>query len=63
MSPKELLSIEDALSHEKQVKGTCKDGAAKLENKALASFVDELATKHTQCFNKFYGLVGGNNAG
>ncbi len=63
MSPKELLYIEDTLSHEKQVKCTCKDSAAKLENKELASFVEGLASKHTQCFNKFYGLVGGNNAG
>ena len=63
MSPKELLYIEDALSHEKQIKCTCKDSAAKLENKMLANFVDELATKHVQCFNKFYNLVGGTNAG
>ena len=63
MSPKELLYIEDALGHEKQIKCTCQDSAAKLEDKALASFVEEIAAKHTQCFNKFYGLVGGKNAG
>lgn len=63
MSPKELLYIEDTLGHEKQVKCTCKDSAEKLENKALASFVNDLATRHTQCFNKFYSLIGGNYAG
>ena len=63
MSPKELLYIEDALSHDKQIKCTCKDSAKKLENAALSAFVDELAAKHTACFNKFYSLVGGKNAG
>ena len=63
MSPKELLYIEDALGHEKQVKCTCKDSAEKLQNQDLASFVNSLASKHTQCFNKLYNLVGGNYAG
>ena len=59
MSPKELLYIEDALGHEKQIKLTCQDSAAKLEDKDLSSFVTAIAQKHTECFNKFYGLVGG----
>lgn len=63
MSPKELLYIEDTLSHEKQIKCTCKDSVAKLENKELANFVEGLASRHTQCFNKIYNLVGGNYAG
>ena len=63
MSPKELLYIEDALSHDKQIKCTCQDSAKKLENSSLANFVNDLASRHTACFNKFYGLVGGKNAG
>ena len=63
MSPKELLYIEDALGHEKQIKCTCKDRADKLQNQDLASFVNSLASKHTPCFNKLYNLVGGNYAG
>ena len=63
MSPKELLYIEDALGHEKQIKATCQDSAAKLEDQALAAFVKSVADRHTACFNKFYGLVGGNYAG
>lgn len=59
MSPKELLYIEDALGHEKQIKATCQDSANQLEDKALASFVQSVAERHTACFNKFYGLVGG----
>ena len=63
MSPKELLYIEDALGHEKQIKATCQDSANQLEDKALADFVSSVAQRHTACFNKFYGLVGGYNAG
>ena len=59
MSPKELLYIEDALGHEKQIKSTCQDSAAKLADNELAGFVSTLASKHTECFNKFLGLVGG----
>ena len=53
MSPKELLYIEDALGHEKQIKCTCQSSATNLEDKELAGFVSSLASKHTECFNKF----------
>ena len=59
MSPKELLYIEDALGHEKQIKATCKNSVNMLEDKDLTSFINGIAEKHTACFNKFYGLVGG----
>ena len=59
MSPKELLYIEDALGHEKQIKTMCQDSATELSDKELSNFVNEIANKHTQCFNKFYGLIGG----
>ena len=59
MSPKELLYIEDALGHEKQIKMTCQDSMNKLEDKELSNFVNSIAEKHAACFNKFYGLVGG----
>ena len=59
MSPKELLYIEDALGHEKQVKCTCQESAGRLEDAELAGFASSLAAKHTECFNKFLGLVGG----
>ena len=59
MSPKELLYIEDALGHEKQIKSTCQSSANELDDKALANFVTSIAQKHAECFNKFYGLVGG----
>jgi len=59
MSPKELLYIEDTLGHEKQIKTTCQESAKNLDDKELASFVMSVGKKHTDCFNKFYGLLGG----
>lgn len=62
MSPKELLYIEDALGHEKQVKCTCQSSAQNLEDKELSGFVSNLCAKHAECFNNFYRLIGGQNA-
>ncbi len=58
MSPKELLYIEDVLGHETQIKATCTEAANQLQDAELRSFVQQLADKHTQSFNKFYGLLG-----
>lgn len=57
MSPKELLYIEDALGHEKQLSSCCKDLAEQLSDGELKSFVNELSGKHQASFNKFYGLL------
>jgi len=59
MSPKELLYIDDALGHEAQMKAACTDFATKLQDAELKSFVSEIAQKHSQCFNKFLGLLNG----
>ena len=58
MSPKELLYIEDALGHEKQVKETCQSSAQLLEDAELKSFVSGLGQKHQACFDSFYKLLG-----
>ena len=58
MSPKELLYIEDALGHEKQVKETCQSSINLLEDAELKSFVSQLCTKHQTCFENFYRLLG-----
>ncbi|MEF9866026.1 MAG: hypothetical protein RR576_00685 [Oscillospiraceae bacterium] len=57
MTSKELLYVEDALGHEKFLKEQCKATAEQLEDKALASYVKKLETKHDQIFSRFYGLV------
>ena len=59
MSPKELLYIEDALGHEKQICSTCKESAKTLEDSELQSFVMSIAKSQSDTFNKFYGLLGG----
>ena len=58
MSPKELLYIEDALGHEKQVKETCQSSVNLLEDAELKSFVSSLGAKHQICFENFYKLLG-----
>ena len=58
MSPKELLYIEDALGHEKQVKDTCQSAAQLLEDAELKNFVSQLGSKHQTCFDSFYKLLG-----
>ena len=58
MSPKELLYIEDALGHEKQVKDTCQSSANLLQDAELKNFVSQLGEKHQTCFDNFYKLLG-----
>lgn len=60
MSPKELLYIEDALGHETQIKTTCNQASQQLQDADLKNLATQIADKHAQCFNKFYGLLGGN---
>ncbi len=57
MTPKELLYIEDALSHEKFLKQKCMDLSNQLQDAQLASCIKELEKKHTDLFNQFYSLV------
>ena len=57
MSPKELLYIEDALGHETFLKSQCQDACQNLQDAELKQYVQQLATKHQQNFNQFYGLV------
>ena len=63
MSPKELRYIEDTLGHEKQIKCTCTDSAKNLSDAELSNFVETIGARHSECFGKFYRLVGGQNAG
>ena len=57
MSPKELLYIEDALGHEKQLKDSCANFASLLQDAQLKNFVQDLCSKHQTNFDKFYGLL------
>lgn len=57
MSPKELLYIEDALGHAKEMQTACTDFASQLQDPELKTFAAELSNKLQDCFSKFYGLL------
>lgn len=57
MTTKELLYIEDALGHEKYFQTQCKQAAAQLQDAELKTCVEQLAQKHSQIFQNFYGLL------
>lgn len=57
MTQKELLYIEDALGHEKQMQTLCSDLANTLADGELKSFVSGLACTYSDNYNKFYSLL------
>ncbi len=57
MTSKDLLYVEDALSHEKFFKTQCQDAISKLEDNELKTCVSELMKKHEQIYKSFYGLL------
>ena len=46
MTSKELLYVEDALSHEAYMKTCCKKTGSQLTDPTLASYISELQKKH-----------------
>lgn len=57
MSPKELLYIEDALGHTQQIKTVCTDFSNQLGDTELSNFVQDIAKKQQQTFERFYNLL------
>jgi len=57
MSPKELMYIQDALSHEQFLATQCQQAAQALQNPELRSYANQLANQHKQLFQKLYQLV------
>ena len=57
MSPKELMYIEDALSHESFLKAQCQQAAQALQNPELKQYANQLAQQHQQLFQKLYQLI------
>jgi hypothetical protein len=58
MSPKELLYIADGLGHEQHMECCCQSTAQQLSDPQLKAFVENLAERHGQAFNKLYSLLG-----
>ena len=57
MSEKELLSLEDALTHEQFLQKQCTECASKLSDPELKNFVSTLAAGHTELFKTFYNVL------
>lgn len=57
MTQKELLYIEDALSHESYFKTKCSETINQIQDPELKSFVQEMAQQHSQTFDNFYSLL------
>lgn len=57
MTGKELMYVEDALSHAQFLKTQSEETAAKLTDQELKSFAQGLSSKHQQIFGSFYNLL------
>jgi len=59
LSPKELLYVDDALSHEQLLKMKCDTCASQLQDVELKNFVSQMSATHQQNFGQFYQLLRG----
>ncbi len=57
MTTKELLYIEDALSHEKYLKEKCHTAAESTDDPAFAECLRDMEEKHKRIYNSFYALL------
>ena len=57
MSPKELLYVDDALSHAKFLETQCTTAAAQVTDPELQKCLYQMADKHRKTFTAFYSLV------
>ena len=57
MTQKELLYLEDAIGHEKNIISICRDTIQKLENEQLVSFMDCELDKHVQLQEKLVNML------
>lgn len=57
MTEKELLYIEDALSHESYFQTKCNETMTQIQDPELKNYVQEMANMHNQTFQSFYSLL------
>lgn len=57
MSPKELLYIDDALSHTQFLMNQARDAANTLQDPALKQQAQQIVNTNQQLFTKFLNLV------
>ncbi len=59
MTPKELLYIDDVLSHSQQMRDSLTDFSSRLQDRDLQQFVKGLADSQSTGFQRFYSLLNG----
>ncbi len=57
MTNKEILYVEDALSHEKFMESCSQKTSSKLSDPTLSNYISELQQKHSEIYNKFLNLL------
>ena len=57
MTTKELLYVEDALGHAQYFQTKCTETVNQIQDVELKAYVQQLAQKHQQIFQSFYGLL------
>ena len=57
MTTKELLYVDDALSHAMFLVTQCEEAAAKLTDASLKLQAQQMADRHRQVYRTFYDLV------
>ncbi len=57
MTSKELLYLDDALSHAQFLTGQFETAAEKLQDASLRLQARQMADRHRQIYQKFYNLV------
>ena len=57
MTTKELLYVDDALSHAMFLVTQCEEAATKLTDASLKLQAQQMADRHRQVYRKFYDLV------
>ncbi len=57
MTTKELMYIEDALGHEQYIACKCRETMSQIQDADMRSCVEQMAQKHHQLFQSFYGLL------
>lgn len=57
MTAKELLYVEDALSHEQYFQSKCKEVIGSMQDGELKMCVEQMSQRHQRIFQSIYGLL------
>jgi len=57
LTPKEVLYLDDALSHAQFMAKQCRDAAQQLQDPTLRQTAQTMADLHSKVYSQFYSLV------